>query len=251
MSQFASRHPILFAALAVLAAVIGIQLLDAGLTTLKVPELTHRLTVEAVFCGYVIFLLARSGGWHAAGFSLPVNWRRLWTFLPLLFLPVLVMVTSGLKAAGAGQVILFAVLTLMVGFAEEGLLRGVVLHALLPIGVRRAVVLSSVFFGIGHLINILQGASPTATVVQMIYSILLGIGFAGVRLYIGSIWPVILAHALIDFIDFGSRGFVLAPLPPITWAGAIAPIVITGIYGLYGWWLLTRRSAKITPLPVK
>ena len=243
MTRFISRYPIAFSILAVFLAVVVIKLLDAGLTYLKWPDLARQLMVETVLCGYVIFLLTRLRWWQEAGFQSPATWRKLLAGLPLLLLPVIVVTSSGFKSSSASQMIGFAILTLMVGFAEEGLLRGVVLRAMLPIGVIRATVLSSVFFGIGHLLNILQGAAPAATIIQMIYSILLGIGFAGVRLYTGSIWPAIVIHTLIDFVDIGSRGFVLAPPQSLTLAGIIAPVVLTGLYALYGWWLL-RRTTK-------
>jgi hypothetical protein len=244
VAEFPSRRPIAFSALAVLVAAAGIELLGAGLTNLRLPALASRLTIEAVFCAYVIFLLTRLRWWQEAGFKLPRSGRTLLAFLPLLILPIAVVVSSGFKAASAGQMIGFAILTLMVGFAEEGLLRGVALRAMLPIGLTRAAVLSSVFFGIGHLLNLWHGSSPSAVIVQMIYSTLLGIGFAGVRLYTGTIWPAIAAHVLIDFADIAGRGFVLAPPKELKLAGVIAPIVITGLYALYGWWLLRRTTIR-------
>jgi uncharacterized protein len=233
-----------FSVLVVLVAVAVIELLGAGLTQLQMPALTSRLVIEAVFCGYVVLLLTRLRWWQEAGFKPPRSGRTLLAFLPLLLLPVAVVASSGFKAASAGQMIAFAALTVMVGFAEEGLLRGVALRALLPIGLMRAAVLSSLLFGIGHLLNLGHGSSPLTVTVQMIYSTLLGIGFAGVRMYTGTIWPAIAAHALIDFADVASRGFVLAPPRDVTLAGVVAPIVITGLYALYGWWLLRRTAAR-------
>jgi uncharacterized protein len=244
VSKLLSRHPVAFAALVVLVAVALIELLGAGLTVLRLPALANRLVIEAVFCGYVIFLLTRLRWWKEAGFRRPRSGRALLAFLPLLLLPIAVVASSGFKAASAGQMIAFAVLTLMVGFAEEGLLRGVVLHALLPVGLTRAAILSSLFFGIGHLLNFWHGSSPSTVIVQMVYSTLLGIGFAGVRLYTGTLWPAIAAHALIDFADVASRGFVLAPPKDVTLAGVVAPIVVTGLYALYGWWLLRRTATS-------
>lgn len=242
MNRLVSRHPIVFSVLAVLLAVAGIALLDTGLAYLMRSDLARRLMVETLFCGYVIFLLTRLRWWQEAGFQRPESMRRLLASLPLLFLPIVVAASSGFRAAGASQMIGFAILTLMVGFAEEGLLRGVVLRAMLPIGVTRAAVLSSVFFGVGHLANIPHGAAPAATIVQMSYSILLGIGFAGARLYTGTIWPAIVVHALIDFVDIAGRGFVLAPPQSVTLAGVIASLVLTGLYAMYGWWLLRRTG---------
>ncbi len=245
MSGFVSRHPIVFSVIVVILAMAIITLLGAGLTYLKLSEFTIQCIVEATFCGYVIFLLTRLLWWHEAGFKNPTTWRKYLAYLPLLFLPIVVVVISGFKSASSSTVIWFALYTLMVGFAEEGLLRGVVLRAMLPSGVTRAVLVSSLIFGLAHLINIWQGHSASTVIIQIIYVTLLGIGFAGARLYTGTIWPAIVIHALIDFVDFASRGFVLTLPQTITLTGVIFTIVITSLYALYGWWLLRRTKTGV------
>jgi uncharacterized protein len=247
VSRFSAQHPLVFSALVVLVAVAALELLGAGLAVLKLPALAHRLAIEVAFCGYVVLLLTRLHWWQEAGFQWPRSSRRLLAIAPLFILPIAVVTSSGFKAASTAQMIGFGAVTLMVGFAEEGLLRGVVLHAMRPIGLTRAAVLSSVFFGIGHLFNVWHGSAPATVIVQATYATLLGIGFAGVRLYTGTLWPVIAAHALIDFVDVASRGFVLAPPRQVTLAGVIAPLVITGLYALYGWWLLRRVATGLAP----
>jgi CAAX protease family protein len=227
--------------------VAAITWLDAILAHWSLPVLTERLLVETAFCAYVILLLATLGWWREAGFRTPARPRKLLAYLPLLCLPIIVVAASGVKAAHAGQVVGFAAFTVMVGFAEEGLLRGVVLRALLPRGMMRAALLSSFLFGIAHLLNIWQGASVATTVVQVIYSTLLGVAMAGARLYSRTIWPAIAVHALTDFVDVASRGFALAPPQSLTLARAVPLIVIMGSYAVYGWWLIRRADVWAEP----
>ena len=245
MTRLAARHPILFSVSAVLMAVILIKLLDAGLAYLNLSDLAHRLIVEAVFVAYVAALLTGLRWWTAAGFQQLATGRRLAACLPLLVLPGLLALSSGFKTASLSQIFWFTLLTVLVGLAEEGLVRGVVLHALLPIGLARAAGLSALLFGLGHLVNLWQGAAVSATVVQIIYATFLGIGFAGARAYTGSIWPAIAIHTLIDFVDGAGRGFVLAPQQSVTMSGVIVTIVITGLFALYGWWLLRRTTVSL------
>jgi uncharacterized protein len=245
MSRFVSRHPIIFSVLVVLLAMALITLVGAAFTYLKLSEFTNQLIVEVVFCGYVILLLTRLHWWHEAGFKKPTTRRKYLAYLPLVFLPLVVVVISGFKAASPSTVMWFALFTLLAGFAEEGLLRGVVLRAMLPSDLKRAVLVSSLIFGLAHLINIWQGHSAATVIIQIIYATLLGIGFAGARLYTGTIWPAIVIHALIDFVDFGSRGFVLALPQTVTLTGVIFTIVITSLYALYGWWLLRRTKTGV------
>jgi membrane protease YdiL (CAAX protease family) len=245
VTRLAVRHPLAFAVLAVLVPVVGIRLLHAGLAVLELPDLASRLVVEAAFCGYVILLLSRLRWWREAGFTPPKTRRWLLAYLPLFFLPLLVLAGNGVKVSSAERMIEFGLFTLMVGFAEEGLTRGIVLRALLPAGAMRAALVSSLIFGVGHLANIWQGASLPATIVQVAFSTLLGIGFAGARVYAGTIWPAIALHALQDLFDSAGRGFALPSPQPMTLARAVVPIALTGLCALYGWWLL-RRAARVT-----
>ena len=248
MTKFASRRPTIFALAAVLIALVIISLLNAGLGYLKLSTLAKEVITEAFFCGYVAVLLTRLRWWSEAGFKRPISRKKLLVCLPLLLLPILMLVSGGIKPASAGQVIGFAIFAMMVGFAEEGLVRGLALRAMLPTGLMRAALLSSLFFGLGHFINVIQGASLSATAVQVTEAILLSIAFAGVRLYTGSIWPAIALHSLIDFIDAGSRGFVLAP-PQVVTLIVLVPIILTGLFAAYGWWLLQRTATKPVSYP--
>jgi hypothetical protein len=235
---------------AVLIPLIAIQVLGAGMKALNVPDLTGRLVIEAVFAGYVAFLLTRFAWWREAGFRRPADTRRLRATLPLFALPLIVLAGSGIKPAPVEQVVGFVLFTILVGFAEEGLVRGIVLRALVPTGPRRAVLLSAAIFGLGHLANVLTGASVSTTAVQVIEDTFLGIAFAGACLYAGSIWPVVALHVSLDLADVAGRGFAFPPTQAST-APVVVPIVLTGLCALYGWWLLRRTIRRSTATPAR
>jgi uncharacterized protein len=239
MKNLAARHPFVFSLLVILVPVIGMKLGLVGLQA-YFSELTVRLVVAALFCGYVTTLVTLLGWWRDIGFTRPRRWRAVIAYAPWLLLPLLMVMTGGVRGGSPDRVVAFTAFALMVGFAEEILLRGVALWAMLPRGVMQAVVLSSIFFGLAHLFNILQGRDTQSAIVQAIYATFIGIGFAGPRLYSGTILPAILLHALIDFADQVVRGFVLAQPTAVSVQQAGVLIAITGLYALYGWWL-TRR----------
>ena len=245
MSHFVTRRPLIFSVLAVLAPVVALKCLHVGLGVIGLSELGTRLVAEVVFGAYVVALLWRLHWWRDAGFTRAVNGYRLVAWLPLLLLPLLILVGSGIKPASLERMAGFALLTLLVGFAEEGLMRGIVLRALSPAGVMRAAVLSSLIFGLGHLANIVQGVTPSAAIVQAVVATLLGIGFAGARVYAGTIWPAIVLHAFTDLVDTASRGFMLPPPQVMTVGRAVVPIALTSVCAVYGWWLLRRDLATL------
>lgn len=244
MTRFVTRRPLAFSVLATVVPLLAMAFLREGLATMTLPDLANRLVVEAVFCGYVILVLSLLRWWGEAGFARLKAHRRLIFYLPLFVLPLLVLAGNGVKTAGAGRMIAFALFVLMVGFAEEGLVRGIILRALLPAGAVRAVLLSSLIFGASHLANIWQGASATATIVQVIFATFLGIGVAGARVYTGTIWPAIGLHWLVDLFDVASRGFQLPSSQAVTPVRAVVPIALTSLCALYGLWLV-RRSRQI------
>lgn len=236
--DFASHQPIIFSLTAILLPTLGIKLIHASLERFKLSEMAKRLILEALSCSYVAALLTALGWWRAAGFTQSISGKALLAYAPWLLLPLLVVVSSGVRTAGKKQMLGFTIFALMIGFAEEGLMRGLVLNAMLPGGVGRAAFLSALFFGLAHLFNIFQSQDPKNVLVQVIYATLIGIGFAGPRLYTGTIWPAIVLHALIDLTDFASRGFTMPQPRPFVLKQAIVPIGITALYALYGWWLL-------------
>ena len=236
-SNLVARRPLTFSVVVVLIPVVSMLVLDAGMAATDVPELTGRLAIEAAFAGYVAFVLTRLAWWREAGFRRPEVPRRLWAAVPLFFLPLIVLAGSGVEAAPVEQVLEFVLFVILVAFAEEGLVRGIVLRALRPTGLGRAVLLSAAIFGMGHLANIPAGASVSMTAVQVLEDTFLGVAFAGLCLYVGSIWPAVVLHASLDLADVAGRGFAFPPTQPVA-APVLVPIVLTGLCALYGWWLL-------------
>lgn len=157
MTAIASRRPILISILAALSPLLLIGLLDVSFTRFTPLPLVKRLIIESVFCGYLLVLLTLMRWWRVAGFTRLPTARRLLTCAAMLFLPLAIGVSAGFHTAPTHQMLSLTLFILTVSFAEEGLMRGVVLQALLPSGFLRAALLSSLLFGVGHFINLIQG----------------------------------------------------------------------------------------------
>lgn len=195
--------------------------------------------VELTIAVFTIFWLWRFHWWRAAGFAtLP---RR--QHLPLLAVPFLLTLfslTDGFEPVSAFTLAGFTVLVLLVGFAEEGFFRGVLLQALLPRGALLAATVSSVAFGLAHSLNALGTFPLDLVLLQMASGTGIGLAFAAVRLRSGSIWPIVLLHALADWLAFWSMGGVHASTEPTPLG--LAVFGATGLLGaIYGLWLLYRR----------
>ena len=89
---------------------------------------------------------------------------------------------------------------LCVGFLEEAIFRGLLFTAITKDNIRSAVVISSVTFGMGHLINLFNGSGMDlgSNLCQIIFAI--AVGFLLVTIFYrgGSLLPCILVHSAIN-----------------------------------------------------
>ena len=130
---------------------------------------------------------------------------------------------------------------LCVGFLEEVIFRGFLFAAIARDNIRSAIIISSVTFGIGHLINLLNGSGMSLinNLCQIAFAI--AVGFLLVTIFYrgGSLIPCIIVHAAINTLgtfanDTGlSMGLHLAHIAAL--------IAITVAYTL----ILTRTLPKI------
>ena len=135
------------------------------------------------------------------GFARGINGRGiLICLIPIVFIagPVLPGVLLIVGQASGFILVTAIILSLLVGLAEEGMFRGIILRSLLSRGIWPAALLSALFFASIHLTNLLAGASWGYTFGQLILAFGTGMLFASLRLRTGSIWPCVLLHAVRD-----------------------------------------------------
>ena len=129
---------------------------------------------------------------------------------------------------------------LCVGFLEEVIFRGLLFTAIAKNNIRSAVVISSVTFGIGHLINLFNGSGMdlVSNLCQIVFAI--AVGFLLVTIFdrSGSLLPCIIVHAAINtFGTFANDADLTTEMHLLHLA---VLIVITVAYTL----ILTRTLPK-------
>lgn len=205
----------------------------------------------------LVVLLSKMGLLQAAGFTRPSQWKKLWLMWPLLALSVvngLDVFTGTLIIDGSKPVIivLYALLYISVGFVEEILFRGVMMTVMVQKwgmtrkGIYKAVIVSSVLFGLLHLVNFAMGRySLLAAATQTGYALFFGVFFGACMLRNNSIWPVIFGHALFDFcgaLNAISVGGTFTRSRETTPQAALVAILFTLPLLIYG--LIILRKVK-------
>lgn len=192
---------------------------------------------NVVLTAALALVLTRLGWWGRVGFRRATPRQVLWA-LPVA-LPMLVNLYPGLKPGGPAQVAGFLGLALLVGFVEESVFRGLMLRALEPRGVSRAVVITTVLFSVTHLMNIMAGEAGLQAGLQLLYSAAIGFAFTALALRTGVLWPLVVVHALIDFVAFMQDPAATMPIG----VEVTIDLVVTAVFFGYGFFLLRQRAA--------
>ena len=168
------------------------------------------------------------------------NSRTMLWFIPLWIIAGCNLL-SGIKPDYPLPGLIFAVLSMaMVGVAEELIFRGFLFKAMLKDGsVAAAVIVSSVTFGLGHIVNLLTGHELTDTLWQLVFAVTVGFVLTMAFYKGGSLLPCILAHSLIDvFAVLGNDD-----TPAWLNIAAFSVVIVIGI--AYCLWLKGKKTPEV------
>ena len=157
----------------------------------------------------------------------------------LYYIPLAVIASASLWT-GIGlrftvpETLYFVVSMLCVGFIEEVIFRGFLFRALEKDNLKTAIIVSSLTFGLGHVVNLFNGSGrmPASSAVQIIFAVLVGFVLVTVFYRGGSLIPCIVFHSVNNAIGaFGVEG----QLDPHTEMiiNLILIVVVLGGYLLY------------------
>ena len=132
--------------------------------------------------------------------SSPVPARRFLYYVPLVILASGNLWNGAALNYSPAETVCRIACMLCVGFLEEVIFRGLLFTAIARNNVRSAVIISSVTFGIGHIINLFNGSGMelVSNLCQIVFAI--AVGFLLVTIFSrgGSLLPCILVHSAIN-----------------------------------------------------
>ena len=163
------------------------------------------------------------------------NWKNYLYFVPLLLIMTTNLWNGVTMNVSAVETVLHILSMLCVGFLEEVIFRGLLFKAICESNVKRAILISSVTFGIGHIVNLLNGADVLSTLLQICYATAIGFLFTIIFYKGKSLLPCIITHGIVNSLSVfsvqGSRMFDIAT--------AAALCVVSVGYAL---WILKGHS---------
>ena len=120
-----------------------------------------------------------------------------------------------------------------VGFAEEAIFRGLLFNAMRKDGLKSAVIVSSLTFGIGHIVNLFNGsgAQLLSNLCQVGYAAAVGFLFVILFLKTGSLIPCIVTHCAVNALSVFTNESGITAAQEIFSAITISVIALT--YSVY------------------
>ena len=156
----------------------------------------------------------------------------------LFYMPLLVLLTANLWYGvrlnqSPVETVLYVLSMFCVGFLEEMIFRGLLFQAMARDSVKSAMIVSSVTFGIGHIINLVNGSGTELlpNLLQVVYATAAGFMFVMMYLRSKSLVVCIAAHGL--FNALGAFANESATTNEMRVLSAILLTVITGSYAAY------------------
>lgn len=164
----------------------------------------------------------------------------------LFYIPVLVMLTANLWY-GIGiyvspiEAVCYVLTMLCVGFLEEVIFRGLLFNAMRKDGVKSAILVSSLTFGMGHIINLFNGsgAELLPNLLQVIYATAAGFMFVMIYYKTESLLVCIGAHGVFNALSVFVKEEAVSDVMHIL--SCVFLIVVCGGYAVY----LTRIKSDV------
>ncbi len=156
------------------------------------------------------------------------EYKKYLYFLPLLLI-VSVNLWGGVRINNTAGEVLFHIITMInVGFIEEIIFRGFLFKMMERDNLKRAMIVSAITFGIGHIVNLLNGAAVIPTLLQIGYATAIGFLFVVIFYKSKSLIPCIITHALINSLSiFNGENEALS------YISSVFLIVVSVIYAVY------------------
>ena len=225
------------------ATMFGAQTIGGGEDISLDDLVQHGIGWQFVAAIVILLVAIAVFKWRDIGFVRPRSLFAVMWF-PSIYLVLFAVAIAFMGLPPIAVTLLVLLNTMMVGFSEEVMFRGVLFRASIErMPIWPAIVLNMVLFGGVHAFNGFITGDFGAAFIQSAAAAMSGLVFMAILLRTGSIWPAIIYHGLWDFALFtiglassgSGAGDVAADVPSYA---AYAPIAMNLPNSLFALFLL-------------
>ncbi|MBR6114196.1 MAG: CPBP family intramembrane metalloprotease [Oscillospiraceae bacterium] len=157
----------------------------------------------------------------------------------LYYIPLVIIASSAFWGGvrlqyGFPGALLFFISMCCVGFLEEVIFRGLLFRAMEKDSPKTAIVVSSLTFGLGHIVNLFNGSGkdPASSLTQIVFAVLVGFVLVLILCRGKSLIPCILFHAANNALRVFEAEGSMSPQTEMALNLAMIVVVLGG-YSLY------------------
>lgn len=236
MKKLYQKNELTFAILWIVCYVVLFSLADSLSELTGIPKV-FTLFLSIAMAAVLIGFICRNGLKEYYGLC-PVrgSLKSYLYFLPLILISTCNLWNGLALPENLPKALPGAVTLAIAGLLEELIFRGLLFKAMCRDDQKAAIIVGSLTFGVGHIVNLLTGAPLPETLLQIAYATAIGYLFIVIFLKSGSIVPCIIAHCAINGLSaFGRDAGTLVNI-----LTALALVVIPVAYALW----LGRKAAE-------
>lgn len=198
MKQLYDKNEVSFSVLWIMIYLFSISMSE------NISVLLGMMKVVTIFTGLllsvILFIWIKKNGLKEYyGLCRPdiFNYREYLYFVPLILITTSNLWNGITFRFSITETILYVISMILLGSLEEIVFRGFLFKALAKNNIKTALIISSLSFGLGHIINLLRGVN-FATILQICLSAAMGYLFTILFIKSKSLLPCIIAHAFIN-----------------------------------------------------
>ena len=233
MKRLYRKNELLFAIVWIVIYVLGLSVADNLSKMLGMEKIIS--VVVSILIFVILFVWIKNNDlfckYGLCGSRIPASKM-------LYYVPLILMISVNLwygvsMNLSIAETVFYIISMLAVGFLEEIIFRGLLFQAMCKENVKKAVIVSSITFGIGHIVNLINGsgADLLSNILQVGYAIAAGFLFTIIFLKTKSLLACIGTHSVLNALSvFGNEAAMTAEKEIIS-AAALAGISI--LYTIY------------------
>ena len=233
MKKLYEKSEIWFSAAWIIAYVILASAGDNISAITGIPKIVT-LPILTALSAVLFFFVKRNGLTEKYGLCKP----HVFSAKMLFYFPLVILLTANLWYGvvlnkSPLEVLLYILSMFCVGFLEEMIFRGFLFKAMAENGVKSAIIVSSITFGFGHIVNLINGsgAELLPNILQITYAIATGFAFVMIYYKTKSLLPCIITHSVFNGLSAFSNEAVMTTQRQII--SGLLITIIAGGYALY------------------
>lgn len=239
MRRFYEKDETWFAIMWIIIHVVGVSAADSISESIGIPSLITVFFSVAMAAVLIAFMKKNDFMEQYGLCKFSGSYKEFLFFIPLAAICLINFWNGIAFEPSVGQCVLTGAAKGIAGIVEEFIFRGLLFVGMCKTNVKSAIIVSSLTFGIGHIVNLLNGAPVFDTVCQIIYAVAIGFCFTVVFKTGKSLIPCIIAH----FVVNASSAFGAAPADMQMFL--IMTVFLTVVSAGYAIYLAVRYKDKL------